>query len=188
MKHRGRRGGGGERAAEHYAKICTVSTVVRWASATVVCAAADVSASWFAPICNSSLIMCDSTRREQVEAAVKGRGGRCSPYRDRPSPDITEESIDADFCTFSADPAIRGGIFGQLPMAPSLSYAHSVTIIPPRPISMLLATALTPTQGHVSACTHTITFPSKMHLSPVVLWHWTVCWILGVVGVNLDDG
>lgn len=39
VKHRG--------VPEHYAKICTISTVVRWASAAVVCAAVAVSASRF---------------------------------------------------------------------------------------------------------------------------------------------
>lgn len=60
VKHKGCGEGGG--AAEHYAKICTISTVVRWALAAVVCttaetaaataaavAAAPVLASWFAP-------------------------------------------------------------------------------------------------------------------------------------------
>ena len=59
---------------------------------------------------------------------MKGKEGGGLLYRDRPSPphDIMDESVDAVLCTFSADPARRGGkIFGQLPMAWQLEFEFS---------------------------------------------------------------
>lgn len=106
MKHKGQRG----KAAEHYAKICTVSTVVRWALAAAVCAAVACLGFLVCSISNSGLIMCDSALRKQVEARMKEREGGGLLYRDRTPPDIMDESIDAVLCTFSADPARRGGI------------------------------------------------------------------------------
>lgn len=96
---------------EHYAKICTISTVVRWASAAVVCAAVAVLVSWFAPSPARASLCVTATLRKQVEAGMKGREGGGLLYRDRPSlsPHIMDESIDAVLCTFSADPAGRRG-------------------------------------------------------------------------------
>lgn len=105
MKHKGWR----EEAAEHYAKICTISTVVRWASHECCLCHGGCLGFLVRSISNSGLIMCDSALRKQVEAGMKGRKGGGLLYRDRPSPppDIMDESIDAVLCTFSADPARR---------------------------------------------------------------------------------
>lgn len=118
-------------AKQHYAKICTVSIVGRRASAAVVYAAVTASVSLVRSISSSGLIMCDSGMRKQVKWK-EGREGSLQ-YRDGPSPppDITDESIDAASCTFSADPARRGKggcgveIFGQLPMAWQLEFEFS---------------------------------------------------------------
>lgn len=121
VEHRGQRrevggwvggaGGGGE-AAEHYAKICTVSTVVRWASASSCLCRGGCLGFLARSVSDSGLIMCDSARRKAGRGwneRKRGRGGG-SLYRDRPSPppDIMDESMDAVLCTFSADPARRG--------------------------------------------------------------------------------
>lgn len=65
-------------------------------------------------ISNSSLIICDRALTKQVEPRMKG--GDEGTLSDRLShlQDIMDESIDAVLCTFSADPAKRGG--GQLLM------------------------------------------------------------------------
>lgn len=132
-------------------------------------------------ISNSGLIMCDSARRKQVEAGMKGREGGGLLYSDRPSPppDIMEESIDAVLCTFSADPA-RRGVYSASCLwhgSQSLSLAHSVTIIPPT--SSCPHASCHCKHTHTGRFVHTHTLKpspsSKMHLSPVVLWHWTVC-------------
>lgn len=181
VKHRGRRG----EAVEHYAKICTISTVVRWASRGCCLCCGGCLGFLARSISNSGLIMCDSARRKQVEAGMKGREGGGLLYGDRPSlpPDIMDESIDAVLCTFSADPARRGGgggrIFGQLPMAWQLEFEFSSLChyyAPPPPCFLLLQA-----HSHRKMCasthihTHMPSTSSKMHLSPVELWHWTVC-------------
>lgn len=107
-------------------------------------------------------------------------GGRRLLYRDRPSPpppDIMDESIDAVLCTFYADPARRGGKYSASCLwhgSWSLSLAHSVTIIPPCPRATCYCTHIH--RGKfVNTYTHTHAPSSKMHLSSVELWHWTVC-------------
>lgn len=62
----------------------------------------------------------------------------------------------------------------------SLSLAHSVTIIPS--ISMLLATVSTQENLWIHNLSETLPVSCGMHLSPVVLWQWSVCSILGLWG------
>lgn len=149
-------------AAEHYAKICTISTVVRWALAAVVCAVLACLGFYVGSIFNSVLIMCDSAWRKQVEAGMKGREGEGLLFGDRtsPPPDIMDESIDAVLCTFYADPARRGEKYPASCSwhgSWSLSLAHSVTIIPPTPsLCFLLLQPHSPRK--ICAYTHTLTY------------------------------
>ena len=152
--------------AEHYAKICTVSTVVRWASASSCLCRGGCLGSLARSVSDSGLIMCDSARRKAGRGwneRKRGRGGG-SLYRDRPSPppDIMDESMDAVLCTFSADPARRGWgavgrFFVQLPMAWQLEFEFSSLChyyTPPSPYFLLLKAH---SHGNICAYTHTHT-------------------------------
>lgn len=168
---------------EHYAKICTISTGFRWASAAVVCAA---------PACLGSLrlqlgphYVWQHSERAGIEAGMKVRKGGGSQHRHGAFSSSSYHGW-INWCCFvhffcwpsKRGGGLKGGGYSASCLwhgSYSLSLAHSVTITPPPPILMLLATASTQEMLCIHTHTHTASLSSKMHFSPAELWQWTVC-------------
>lgn len=151
----------------------------------VVCAAVAVLASWLAPSPTRASLCVTALGEKQVEAEMKGREGeeeaRCTEIG------LLFLLISwmnqwmlfcALFLLTQLDGDGGGGeVFVQLPMAWQLEFEFSsLCHYYTPPITILLAAESTLTREHL--CIHTRSHapsPScKMHLSPVVLWHWTV--------------